>query len=130
MKIVICGSRRFDGKLRKLGKRLRENGHIVLEPILNKNESINDLPSDLKKCAFLGLTHHQFNLIRKSDICFIYNEDGYMGNSSTLELGFAVACGIPIYTLNKDVNEPCRNILFDFIVRDIDQFVKIMNANK
>ncbi len=130
MKIVICGSRRFHDGIRNLGKKLRENGHIVLEPILNRNKNINNLPSDLKKYAFLGLTHHHFDFIRKADICFVYNENGYLGNSSTLELGFTVACGIPIYALNEDKNEICRNVLFDFIVKDIDEFIKIVDANK
>lgn len=130
MKIVICGSRRFHDGIRDFGKKLRENGHIVLEPILNRNKGINDLPSDLKKYAFLGLTHHHFDFIRKADVCFIYNENGYLGTSGTLELGFAVACGIPIYALSEDKDEPCRNVLFDFIVKDIDEFIKIVNSLK
>ncbi|MBI2050857.1 MAG: hypothetical protein HYT31_03545 [Parcubacteria group bacterium] len=130
MKIVICGSRRFFDDIRDLERKLRENGHIVLGPILNRNKSISDLPSDLKTYAFLGLTLHHFEFIRKADICFMYNKDGYLGNSGTLELGFVVACGIPIYALNEDKDEVCRNVLFDFVVNDIDEFVKIVNSNK
>lgn len=130
MKIVICGSRRFHEGIRKLGSQLRENGHIVFEPILNRNVGIGELPDDLKRYAFLGLTHHHFDLIRKADVCFIYNEKGYLGNSGTLELGFAVAFGIPIYALNEDKDEPCRNVLFDFIVKDTDEFINTMNAVK
>jgi len=127
MKIVICGSRRFHDEIRKLEERLRADGHIVFGPILNRNKGINDLPDDLKRYVFIGLTHHHFDYIRKADICFMYNEDGYLGNSGTLELGFAVACGIPIYALNKDKDEPCRDILFDFVVKDVDEFVEIVN---
>src|SRR3989338_2540248 len=130
MKIVICGSRRFHEGIRKLGTTLRDNGHIVFEPILNRNAGIRELPDDLKRYAFLGLTHHHFDFIRKADVCFIYNENGYLGNSGTLELGFAVACVIPIYALNEDKDEPCRNVLFDFIVKDTDEFVKTVNAVK
>ena len=130
MKIVICGSRRFHDGIRELGKKLKENGHIVFEPILNRNKAINDLPADLKKYAFLGLTHHHFEFIRKADICLIYNENGYLGNSGTLELGVAVAYGLPIYALNEDKDEACRNVLFDFVVKDINEFIKIVNSNK
>jgi len=130
MKIVICGSRKFHDGIRKLEERLRTDGHIVLGPILNRNKGINDLPDDLKKYAFMGLTYHHFDYIRKADICFMYNEDGYLGNSGTLELGFAAACGIPIYALNKDKNEPCRDVLFDFVVKNIDEFVDIVNKSK
>lgn len=130
MKIVICGSRRFHDGIRKLSTQLREKGHIVFEPILNQNKGIIDLPSDLKKYAFLGLTHHHFEFIRKAEACFMYNENGYLGNSGTLELGFSVACGIPIYALSEDKDEPCRNVLFDFIVKDIDEFVSMVNKVK
>jgi len=130
MKIVICGSRRFHDGIRKLEEKLLANGHIVLSPILNRNKDINNLPPDLKRYAFIGLTHHHFDCIRKADVCFIYNEGGYLGNSGTLELGFAVACGIPIYALNNDKDEPCRNVLFDFIVKDIDEFIEIVNRSK
>ncbi len=130
MKIVICGSRRFHEKISALGERLRSEGHIVFCPILNRNDDINNLSDDLKRYAFTGLTHHHFDYIRKADVCFIYNEQGYLGNSGTLELGFAIACGLPIYALNKDKDELCREVLFDFIVNDVDEFVEIMNKIK
>ena len=102
MKVVLCGSRRFTDEIRQAEKKLKKAGHIVLAPILNKNRGIDKLDPDLKRYAFLGLTHHHFEFIRKADICFIYNKDGYMGNSSTMELGFATACNIPIYVLEED----------------------------
>ncbi len=127
MKIVICGSRRFHDDIREFEKKLREKGHIVLSPILNRNTDIDTISNDLKRYAFLGLTHHHFDFIRKADVCFMYNKNGYLGNSGTMELGFAVACEIPIYALSKDKDEPCRNVLFDFVVKDEDEFIKIMN---
>lgn len=66
MKIVICGSRKFHDEIREVAQKLRNNGHIIFEPILNRNKSINSLSPDLKDYAFLGLTHHQFDLIRKA----------------------------------------------------------------
>lgn len=125
MKIVICGSRRFFDEIREVAQKLRDNGHIVFEPILNRNESIIDLPSDLKRYAFLGLTHHHLDSIRKADVCLIFNKGGYIGNSVTLELGFAIACGLPIYALEED-EDPCRNVLFDFIVKDVSEFINLL----
>jgi len=127
MKIVICGSRRFHDEIREAAQRLLDSGHIVLEPILNRNRDIDNLPADLKRYAFLGLTHHQFDLIRKADICLVFNKDGYMGNSTTMELGFAVACGLPIYALQEDKEEPCRNVLFDFVIGNIDEFIQAVS---
>ena len=123
MKVVLCGSRRFTDEIRQAEKKLKKAGHLVLAPILNKNRGIDKLDSDLKRYAFLGLTHHHFEFIRKADICFIYNKNGYMGNSGTMELGFAVACNIPIYALEEDKEEPCRNVLFDFVTGTVDKFI-------
>lgn len=130
MKVVICGSRRFSDEIREAAQKLRDAGHIVFEPILNRNTEINNLPSDLKRYAILGLTHHHFVLIHKADICLMFNKEGYLGNSTTLELGYATACRLPIYALEEDKDEPCRNVLFDFIVRDVDEFIQIINQSR
>jgi len=127
MKVVLCGSRRFADDIRQAEVQLKEAGHIVLAPILNTNRGIDKLDPDLKRYAFLGLTLHHFEYIRKADVCFVYNKGGYMGNSSTMELGFAAACGVPIYALEEDMDEPCRNVLFDFVTGTVDQFISEIN---
>lgn len=129
MKVVICGSRKFTDEIRELGRRLKAEGHIVFEPILNKNTAIDDLPSDLKRYAFLGLTYHHFEAIRKAEVCFIYNKGGYIGNSATLEIGYAAACAIPIYALEEDTSEPCRNVLFEAVL-SVDEFIKLIAGKK
>lgn len=122
--VVICGSRRFKKEIRKFAGQLRKAGVVVYEPILNDDPKINELPSHFKRFSFLGLTHHQLSVIRKAEVVFIYNKDGYMGNSSTLELGFAEALGRPIYALSEDKDEPCRNVLFDEIIKTPKDLVK------
>ena len=122
--VTICGSRRYKKEIREFALKLKKAGVIVYEPILNDDPKINELPNHFKKFAFLGLTHHHFSFIRKTDVVFFYNKDGYLGNSSTLELGFAEALGRPIYALNEDKNEPCRNILFDQIIKTSTELIK------
>jgi len=122
--IVICGSRRFKTEIRALADQLKKTGIVVYEPILNDDPKINKLPPHFKQFAFLGLTHHHFSLIRKADVVFFYNKNGYLGNSSTLELGFAEALEKPIYALEKDEDEPCRNILFDEIIKTPKELIK------
>ncbi len=113
--VVICGSRRFKKEIREFAAKLIKKEILVWEPILNTDKRINDLPSNFRYFSFLGLTHHHLSLIRKADVVFIYNKGGYIGNSTTLELGFAEALGKPIYALAEDTKEPCRNVLFDEI---------------
>jgi hypothetical protein len=90
------------------------------------NHDIDKLPDDLKRYAFLGLTLHHFEYIRKADAVFIYNKGGYMGNSITMELGVAEALGKPIFALEEDKDEPCRNVLIDFIVKTPTQLIKYL----
>lgn len=111
-KIVICGSRRFYDEIRRDAEILRDMGYIVFEPILNRDKRINEIPPNLGKLAFRGLTLHHFNLIRKADVCLIYNQGGYTGLSTALELGYAVACELLICALEED-RDSCVNSLFD-----------------
>jgi nucleoside 2-deoxyribosyltransferase len=122
--VAICGSRRFEKEIRKFAKELRSYGAVTYEPFLNKNEGINTLPLDLKKYAFLGLTLHHFNFIRKADAVFIYNKDGYMGVSSTLELGYAEGLGKPVYVFSDKDSESARAVLFDVVIRTPKELIK------
>lgn len=49
---------------------------------------------------------------------------GYIGNSTTLEIGYAVACGKTIYALEEDKDEGCRNVLFTDFVKTPTQLIK------
>ncbi len=124
--VVICGSRRYKDGIRKFSRELKELGILVFEPIMNTDTKIRELPEDLKKYAFLGLTWHHLEFIRKADVVFVYNKDGYMGNSSTIELGAAAALGKPIFSLEEDKEEPCRNILFDGRVSSAKQLTEYL----
>ena len=122
--VVICGSRRFEPEIRKFARELNKNGVVVYEPILNKDRRIDKLPQNLKRYAFLGLTHHHFSSIRKADVVYIFNKGGYLGNSGTMELGYAEALGKPIYALSEDKDEPCRNVLFVEIISTPKKLIK------
>jgi len=97
--VVLCGSRRGE-------------------------EEWKQLSDSYKKFTLLGLTHDHFYKIKMADVVFVFNKDGYSGNSTTLEIGCAVALGKPIYALSADSEEACRNILFKEIVRSPEELVK------
>lgn len=122
--VVICGSRRYKTEIRKFEQELRDKGVTVFPPILNTNTGINDLPDDLKRYAFLGLTWHHIEFIRKADIVFFYNKDGYIGNSGTMELGAAAALGKPIFALEDEKEEACRKVLIDEVINSSQELVK------
>lgn len=125
--LVICGSRRFKLELRKFANQLKQLGIVVYEPYLHsgQEEWIN-LSDDYKKFVALGLTHDHFYKIKMADVVFVYNKDGYSGNSTTLELGYAVALGKPIYALSDKDEELCRRVLFkDFVKTPKQLFLKL-----
>lgn len=122
--VVICGSRRFKTEIREFAKKLKEMGVIVYEPYLHSGqEEWQNLSEDYKRFIALGLTHDHFYKIQMADAVFIYNKDGYAGNSTTLEIGYAVAMSKPIYALAGD-DELCRHVLFREIISSPEEFVK------
>ena len=124
--VVICGSRRFEKQIRKFAKDLGTLGVTVYEPILNQDRRIDDLPKNLKHFAFLGLTQHHFSLIRKADVVYFYNKNGYIGTSCTLELGFAEALAKPIIALSDADSEPVRAVLFNKIIKTPRELLKTL----
>lgn len=111
--VVICGSRRFKTEIREFAKRLKKLGVVVYEPYLHSGlePEWSKLSDYYKKFVALGLTHDHFYKIQMADVVFVFNKNGYAGNSTTLEIGYAVALGKPIYALNAD-EELCRHVLF------------------
>lgn len=47
-----------------------------------------------------------------------------------MEIGYAAACGIPIYALEEDASESCRNVLFDFVVNSVERFIEMISGKK
>ena len=78
----------------------------------------------MEKYTALGLTHDHFYKIKMADVVFVYNKNGYSGVSTTLELGYAVALGKPIYVLSDKDEELCRLVLFREVIKTPKELVK------
>jgi len=61
-----------------------------------------------------------------SDVIYVYNKDGYSGNSVTLELGCAVALGKPIFAYSDKDDELCRKVLIYKVVKTAKEFIKYL----
>jgi len=126
--VTICSSNRFADEAEKFAKKLEKLGVNVLIPhFYTKNYGgVDNVEGHNKKFIAMGLTHDHFYKIRKSDVVFMFNKEGYSGNSTTLELGYAVALGKPIYALsNKDI-ETCRDILFQGYAKTPEELIKFL----
>lgn len=122
--VVICGSRRFKKEIREFESRLIKAGVVVFSPYLHEGKNEWDkLSIQYKKFVVLGLTHDHFYKIKMADVVFLYNKDGYSGVSTTLEIGYGVALGKPIYALSDKDEELCRLTLFREVVKTPKELV-------
>jgi len=135
--VVICGSQRYKEEIKAFANKLRRFGvPIVFEPnferqrkkMLTKKEK-ERLKVKSYRDRVPAMVHEHFDRIRKADVCYIYNKNGYLGVNTTLELGFAHGKNMVIYALEpersvEEGGEICRDILFTEIIDKPDEFMK------
>ena len=128
--IVVCGSMRFSDEINRFAARLRKLGvPQVFVPdfkYLRKEFRMQDEKERLSsnknyRQKIPGYVLQHFDRIRKADVCFVYNKNGYLGVNTTLEVGFAHGRDMVIYSLEPENSveaggEICREILFTEIV--------------
>lgn len=113
---VICGSfRKHLGQIMKLKEQLENSFVTVLSPAghsaVNPGEEFVVLDSDPVTHPKL-LQDSVFAKIRRSTFLVVANFDGYLGKAAILEIGYAVATGISIYSVepveDPNLNPYCR----------------------
>jgi nucleoside 2-deoxyribosyltransferase len=100
---VIIGSfRKHLPEIINIKKQLEKFGVSVLSPIdenvVNPNDEFILFKSDLITDPKL-LQDGVFAKIKHSTFVVVANIDGYIGRAGTMEIGYAIANGITIYTL-------------------------------
>lgn len=123
--VVICGSSRFAEGIRNLTNQLRDLGVTVFEPHLYRASGgvWEDIKEFDRRFVASGLTHDHFYKIRMADVVYVYNQDGYAGVSTTMEIGYAVAMDKPIYVYEGQDEEICRQILFSGVVKTAESLL-------
>lgn len=135
--VVICGSQRYKDEIKGFAEHLRELGvPIVFEPNFDRQrkkmavakESVR-LRSKSYRDRVPAMVHEHFDRIRKAEVCYVYNKNGYLGVNTTLELGFAHGKNMVIYALEPEKplehgGEICRDILFTEIIDSPKELVK------
>jgi nucleoside 2-deoxyribosyltransferase len=103
--ICFCGSFKFYKDMEEAAAYLRKVG---LEVVVPKPSHIRHghKPEELKSCKYdketlkkwekEGAFFHLSN-IRRSDAVYIFNQGSYLGPAVTVEIGFALALGKPIF---------------------------------
>lgn len=126
--VVVCGSKRYKKEIAAFCKELESLGVLVFEPSIQQpifeDEKIGNDYATSK--IFKGLTLEHFDWIRKSEVCFIYNKDDYVGTSVTMEMAYATALAKPVFALSGETGDPCRDALIDKVVKTPQGLVALL----
>lgn len=135
--VVICGSQRYKDEIKNFAEKLRRLGvPIVFEPNFERQRKKMALAKESERLKVKSyrdkvpaMVHEHFDRIRKADVCYVYNKEGYLGVNTTLELGFAHGKNMVIYALQPEKplehgGEICRDILFTEIIDKPEELVK------
>jgi len=98
--ITICGSLRFTSELKTQAERLALEGNCVLTPIFPQKEK-----SEYSSEEIDVLNMGQLQKIDLSDVVFIVNKDGYIGESVAEEILYAKIKHKEIIYLENPVGE-------------------------
>jgi len=90
-KIVICGSLRFEAEMKQWAAKLTAAGLPAYAP------QGSDKPVK-------AITQDHFEQIEKADVIFCFNKNGYLGTSTTLELGYSLGQHKPIWALEDELD--------------------------
>ena len=94
--VTICGSMKFEDKMRKVAKELEiKNKYVVIQCIYS-----SDKFSEAEQQILADL---HYNKIEISDAIYVINVNGYIGNSTSKEIEYAKKLGKEVMYL-----EPIR----------------------
>jgi len=133
--VCICSSFKFYEKVLDLEKRLKDEGIKCLIPVPSKKYRKHDKPSEfidnfdqipeedkLEEAKRMALKH--FERIDNADIVYIITQNGYVGKSVSMEVGYAHAKGKPIYSSGK-LEDYAVMSLVDKILSE-DELIKVL----
>jgi nucleoside 2-deoxyribosyltransferase len=122
-RVVISGSLKYENEMKEFASVLESNGFTVKYPANKVDEDFVDLKEKYKRLIVEGLAYNYYQGIRTADVLFVYNKEGYAGCSTTLELGYALSVGIPIYALEEDL-EVARDVLYESYCKTPDELIE------
>ncbi len=135
--VVICGSMRFSEEIDAFAAELRRLGvHTVLTPDFGDlNKDFREMPEHKRleivdyRMQVPELVLRHFDRIRRADVCYLFNKNGYTGVNTTLEVGFAHAREMLIYAHEKESpteqgGEICREVLFSEVINTPEELVE------
>ena len=93
--VCICGSFRFYEEMVQLRNALQARSVLCEWPLPGPRHAPQAMTADEARDA---ITQHLERMDR-AEYIFIFNKDGYLGNSVVMEIGYAYARRKPVYVL-------------------------------
>lgn len=82
--VTICGSMKFSNEMKKIAFELESiNGYVVLQC------TYNDSKTKITSKMFENLKQSHFRKIEMSDMIYVVDKDGYVGDSVKQEIEYA-----------------------------------------
>lgn len=126
--VVVCGSKKYKSEIAKFCAELEKLGVLVFAPdfrqVMQEDEMFHSEYVTAK--TFKGLTLEHFDWIRKTEVCYVYNKDDYVGASVTMEMAYATALGKPVFGHSASTGDPCRDALIDKVIRTPKQLSALL----
>jgi len=77
-----------------------DKGWIYKPPQKALRDEFRPLPSEVDM-TINDIENNFLSKVRKSDLLYVVNPEGYIGNSVSMEIGFAIALGVPVFLQAK-----------------------------
>lgn len=98
MIITLCGSTRFEELFMAKEKELTGRGHTIFRPNTFFSQKHKD---NLSKETMEVLEEIHREKINKSHAIYVINPNGYIGDSTEREIGYALCKGKKVYYLQE-----------------------------
>jgi nucleoside 2-deoxyribosyltransferase len=119
--VCICGSFRFYEEMVQLRNTLQARGIRCEWPLPGPRRAPQAMTADEARDA---ITRHLERMDR-AECIFVFNKDGYLGNSVVMEIGYAYARGKPVYLL-APVHDPFLMPLVSAVV-SIEELLQLVH---
>ena len=92
--------------------------YIPRHTITSEDLKFRPLPSERGMSPAL-IEDEFLKCVRKSDFLYVENPEGYVGEMVCLEIGFAMGCGIPVFSREPIKSEELNDLRFKEIIDQI-----------
>ena len=122
--VCLCGSFKFYQEMNKVEEILVRNDIKCIKPVPFPHE--DPRKSRAREEEEIGTKEHIEN-VKQADIIYVVDKDGYVGRSTSVEIGVAYGLGKKIYAMER-IKDPAVDILVDEVLSPEELVSKIKHC--